>query len=108
MKRNFTMLTLFTTALLAPLAAFAADRPNVLLILADDLSVRDLGCFGSSYYETPTIDRLASRGVRLTNAYAASPLCSATSFFKRAFSFSKARSCLAIFGSIPPYFVRKR
>ncbi|MFM2132350.1 MAG: hypothetical protein RL646_1553, partial [Verrucomicrobiota bacterium] len=39
--------------LLAPLAALAADRPNVLLILADDLGARDLGCFGSKYYETP-------------------------------------------------------
>ena len=54
------------------------DRPNVLLILADDLGVRDLGCFGSEYYETPNLDRLASRGVRLTNAYSASPLCSPT------------------------------
>jgi arylsulfatase A-like enzyme len=67
-----------TALLLAPLAALAADRPNVVLILADDLGARDLGCFGSTYYETPNIDRLASRGVRLTNAYAASPLCSPT------------------------------
>lgn len=65
-------------ALLAPLAALAADRPNVVLILADDLGVRDLGCFGSTYHETPNLDRLAARGVRLTNAYAASPLCSPT------------------------------
>ncbi|MFM7209993.1 MAG: sulfatase-like hydrolase/transferase [Verrucomicrobiota bacterium] len=65
-------------ALLAPLAALAADRPNVVLILADDLGVRDLGCFGSTYYETPNLDRLAARGVRLTNAYSASPLCSPT------------------------------
>ncbi len=64
--------------LLAPLAALAADRPNVLLILADDLGARDLGCFGSKYYETPNLDRLAARGVRLTNAYSASPLCSPT------------------------------
>jgi arylsulfatase A-like enzyme len=74
-------LTLLTALLLAPLAALnAADtnKPNVLLILADDLGARDLGCFGSSYYETPNIDRLASRGVRLTNAYSASPLCSPT------------------------------
>ena len=75
MKRT---LTLLTALLLAPLAALAADRPNVVLILADDLGARDLGCFGSTYYETPNLDRLASRGVRLTNAYAASPLCSPT------------------------------
>jgi arylsulfatase A-like enzyme len=71
-------LTLLTALLLAPLAAFAADRPNIVLILADDLGARDLGFFGSTCYETPNIDRLASRGVRLTNAYAASPLCSPT------------------------------
>jgi len=64
--------------LLAPLAALAADKPNILLILADDLGARDLGCFGSTYYETPNLDRLAARGVRLTNAYSASPLCSPT------------------------------
>jgi arylsulfatase A-like enzyme len=64
--------------LLAPIAAVAADKPNILLILADDLGARDLGCFGSTYYETPNLDRLAARGVRLTNAYAASPLCSPT------------------------------
>ena len=70
--------TLLTALMLAPLAAVAADRPNVVLILADDLGARDVGCFGSTYHETPNIDRLASRGVRLTNAYAASPLCSPT------------------------------
>jgi arylsulfatase A-like enzyme len=50
----------------------------VVLILADDLGVRDLGCFGSTFHETPNLDRLAARGVRLTNAYSASPLCSPT------------------------------
>ena len=69
---------LLTALLLAPLAALAADRPNVVLILADDLGARDLGCFGSTFHETPSLDRLAARGVRLTNAYAASPLCSPT------------------------------
>jgi len=42
------------------------------------LGARDLACYGSTFYETPNIDRLAARGVRLTNAYAASPLCSPT------------------------------
>ena len=64
--------------LLAPLAALAADKPNVIFILADDLGAHDLGCFGSTFYETPNIDRLAKRGTRFTQAYAASPLCSPT------------------------------
>ena len=46
----------------------AAERPpNIIFILADDLGWTDLSCFGSKYYETPNIDRLASQGMRLTN-----------------------------------------
>jgi arylsulfatase A len=52
--------------------AVAADKPNIILILADDLGARDLACFGSTYYETPNLDRLAARGVRVTLAYSAS------------------------------------
>ncbi len=68
----------FFAILLAPFAALAADKPNVVFILADDLGAHDLGCFGSTFYETPNIDRLAKRGTRFTQAYAASPLCSPT------------------------------
>lgn len=64
--------------LLASLAASAAERPNVIFILADDLGARDLACFGSTFYETPNLDRLAQLGTRFTQAYAASPLCSPT------------------------------
>ena len=46
-------------------------RPNIVLILVDDLGWMDLGCQGSTYYETPNIDRLAAQGMRFTNAYAA-------------------------------------
>ena len=60
-------------------ALYAADRkPNILFILADDLGAHDTRCFGSKFYETPNIDALASRGVKMTQAYAASPLCSPT------------------------------
>lgn len=80
---NPTLLVI-ASLLLAPMAmpraadTPPADRPNVVFILADDLGWRDLGCFGSSFHETPNLDRLASRGMRLTQAYAASPLCSPT------------------------------
>jgi len=47
--------------------AHAADRPNVVFIMADDLGWTDLGCFGSGFYETPNIDRLAAAGLRLTS-----------------------------------------
>ena len=61
------------------LAATAAERPpNVLFIMADDFGWRDPGCFGSTFHRTPNLDKLAARGVRFTQAYAANPLCSPT------------------------------
>jgi arylsulfatase A-like enzyme len=56
----------------------AETRPNVVIFLADDLGWRDLGCTGSTFYETPNIDALAARGMMFTNAYAACPVCSPT------------------------------
>lgn len=53
-------------------------RPNIVLILIDDLGWRDLSSYGSSFYETPNIDQLAAAGMTFTNAYAASPVCSPT------------------------------
>jgi len=63
-----------------PLLARGAPQtpPNFLFILIDDMGWRDLGCYGSTFYETPHIDRLASQSVRFTNAYAACPVCSPT------------------------------
>jgi arylsulfatase A len=71
----------FLGSLLAGAAALAAERqrpPNIVFVLADDLGWTDLGCFGSSFYQTPNIDRLARQGMRFTNAYAACPVCSPT------------------------------
>lgn len=53
-------------------------RPNIVFILLDDMGWRDLGCYGSSFYETPVLDRLAAEGMRFTTAYAACPVCSPT------------------------------
>jgi len=53
-------------------------RPNVVLIDVDDLGWADVGCFGSRYYETPNIDRLAREGLRFVEAYAACAVCSPT------------------------------
>ena len=58
--------------------AGAEPRPNVVFILADDLGWNDVGCYGSTFYETPNIDALAKSGMRFTQAYAASPVCSPT------------------------------
>ncbi len=69
--------TLATLALLLGSISFAV-QPNVVFFLADDLGQRDLGCYGSTFYETPHLDRLASQGAKFTDAYAACPVCSPT------------------------------
>ena len=53
-------------------------RPNIVFIMADDLGYADLSCYGRRDYATPNIDRIAERGVRFTQAYANSAVCSAT------------------------------
>lgn len=65
--------------LYAGLGAAAPRRPaNFLFILADDLGWADLGCYGSTFHETPHIDRLAGEGMRFTEAYSAGAVCSPT------------------------------
>jgi arylsulfatase A-like enzyme len=61
----------------APLGA-SERPPNIVFILIDDLGWRDLGCYGSTFYETPHVDRLAGQGMKFTNAYAACSVCSPT------------------------------
>ncbi len=56
----------------------AADRPNVLMILVDDLGTLDLNCYGSTDLATPNLDALAKSGVRFTQFYASAPVCSAS------------------------------
>ncbi|MEZ6052873.1 MAG: sulfatase [Planctomycetaceae bacterium] len=53
-------------------------RPNIVLILVDDLGWADLGCYGADLHETPNIDRLAEQGMRFTDGYAAAAICSPT------------------------------
>ena len=52
-----------------------ANKPNILFVLIDDMGWKDIVCAGSTYYETPHIDKLASEGVRFLNAYSAAPVC---------------------------------
>jgi arylsulfatase A-like enzyme len=54
------------------------QRPNIILIAIDDLGWRDLACYGSGFYETPNLDRLAASGMQFTDAYASCPVCSPT------------------------------
>jgi len=53
-----------------------AASPNIVFILADDLGVNDLGCYGRKDHRTPNLDRLAGQGMRFTSAYCAQPICS--------------------------------
>ena len=76
--KNSRLILAFLALSLARSFAADAKMPNILFILADDLGAHDPHCFGSTYHETPNIDALASRGVKFTQAYAASPLCSPT------------------------------
>ncbi|NBV85563.1 MAG: arylsulfatase [Verrucomicrobia bacterium] len=74
-------LTLLTALLVAPLAALhAADapaqKPNILVILADDLGYGDVSCYGATKIRTPHIDRLAREGMRFTDAHTAASICS--------------------------------
>jgi arylsulfatase A-like enzyme len=80
---SFFPIALLFFLLLSPGSLCAASKPtdahpNVIIILIDDLGWKDLGCYGSTFYETPQIDRLASQGMRFTNAYAACSVCSPT------------------------------
>lgn len=72
MKMIAAILTLFTTLAAAVLAA---DKPNVVLIMADDLGYQDLSCYGSQTMKTPVLDKLADEGIRLTSFYAGATVC---------------------------------
>lgn len=76
MKRSLGLFLAIAVSVAARAAAPAA-RPNLILILADDLGWADLGCYGNTFNETPNIDRLARQGVRFTQFYAG-PVCSPT------------------------------
>ena len=56
-----------------PLAA--AEKPNIVFILADDLGWRDLGCYGQTRIRTPHIDRIAAEGMIFRNAFVTNPIC---------------------------------
>jgi arylsulfatase A-like enzyme len=81
-NRTHQWVWLLFIALLIPARSFSQtlhqndNKPNIVFILTDDLGWRDLGIYGSSFYETPNIDRLASQGMRFMDAYASSPICS--------------------------------
>ena len=72
--RGISLLLISLMALALRLSA--ADRPNIVFILADDMGPGDLACYGGTIAPTPNIDRLAAEGTRFTQYYSASPICS--------------------------------
>lgn len=73
-----TLLVAMGLTIILTNAAVPADRPNIVVILADDLGYADLGVHGGTQIPTPNIDRLAVAGVRCTNGYVSCPYCSPT------------------------------
>ncbi len=69
------LLPLWLTTVLSSSAQSAPDRPNVILILADDLGYGELGCFGQEKIRTPRLDQMAAEGMRFTSFYAGSTVC---------------------------------
>ena len=71
------VLLLLATVLADPLRA-AERKPNIIVIMADDLGWRDLHCYGNAQVDTPALDQLAAEGMGFTSGYAASPVCTPT------------------------------
>ncbi|QDT37300.1 arylsulfatase [Stratiformator vulcanicus] len=65
----------FAVVSLTASSLFAADKPNIIFILADDLGYGDLGCYGQTNFETPRIDEMAGEGMKFTDFYAGSTVC---------------------------------
>jgi arylsulfatase A-like enzyme len=76
MKYSVPLVAALLLIPVAALPAIGASKPNVIVILADDLGWADLSCYGSTFHESPHLDRLAAQGMRFTQAYSSSPYCS--------------------------------
>ena len=69
-----TLLTLLLALIFVCGQTQAADKPNIIFILADDLGIGNVGCYGADNYKTPHIDKLAAEGTRFTHCFTAA-LC---------------------------------
>ncbi|MCW0485025.1 sulfatase family protein, partial [Gaoshiqia sediminis] len=76
MKHRYIKEVLFASTLALPTILHAQDKPNFVFIIADDVSWNDFGCYGNEFVKTPNIDKLASEGLRFTNAFLTSSSCS--------------------------------
>ena len=77
MNTRLKKITISTAIILIfSLQSIASRKPNIIIILTDDQGSIDAGCYGAKDLETPNIDRIAKRGIRFTQFYAAAPVCS--------------------------------
>ena len=74
--KSLLLLTLICLGALAQ----AADKPNIIYILADDMGYGDAGCFGQKTLTTPNLDRMAAEGMKFTRHYAGCTVCAPSSF----------------------------
>ena len=75
--RIFLLIVVSSSAVVIQSASVAhsATRPNIIVIMADDLGYGDVSCYGATALETPNIDRLANEGLRFTNGYCSASTC---------------------------------
>jgi arylsulfatase A-like enzyme len=90
------LLVLLSSLTLAA-AVFGAEKPNILVIMADDLGYGDLSCYGAKEFATPNIDRLAAEGLRFTSGYCSASTCTPTrySFFTGSYAFRRKGTGIA-------------
>jgi arylsulfatase A-like enzyme len=96
MLNNFRFFV-FTGALLVAATLNAQDKPNIIVIMADDLGYGDVSCYGATELETPNIDRLAAQGQRFTSGYCSASTCTPTrySMLTGNYAFRKKRTGIA-------------
>lgn len=80
MKTPVLLALLFGLTAVFPVSAAEAEKPNIVLILADDLGYGDLSCYGATQFSTPNIDRLAAEGRRFTSGYCSASTCTPTRY----------------------------
>jgi arylsulfatase A len=91
-----TIALLLLPATLAPAVAASGEKPNIVFLLIDDMGWPDVACYGHAFHETPVIDRLARDGMKFTDFYAATPVCSSTRSTIQSGQYS-ARTCITDF-----------
>ena len=73
--KKYTLFTLILMVILISCKEEPPSKPNIILIMADDLGYGELGCYGQKHIQTPVLDQMARDGLRFTHFYAGASLC---------------------------------